>query len=111
MAKPPTTIDDSSVFVRDRDEGDQHPDRRRRRDREPHLVVRPGDRVENVDDDRRRGQRDHDQDERQVAQAAALGTTSARWPSTPVSATSPRIASSRPSALRTRISSPIPPIA
>ena len=40
-------------------------------DREPHLVVGPGDRVEDGDDDREQGQRDHDREERQVAEARA----------------------------------------
>ena len=63
---------DDDVLVRsarrDRDKADDRPERRRGADREPHLVVRPGDRVEDVDHDRRAGQRDHDHDERQVAE-------------------------------------------
>ena len=38
-------------------------------DREAHLVVGPGDRVDDRDDDREQGQRDHDQQEGQVPEA------------------------------------------
>ena len=43
---------------------------------EAHLLVGPGDRVEDRDDDGEQGQRDHDQQERQVAEArSALAAT------------------------------------
>ena len=62
-----------AVPARDGDEEDERADRRRDGDREAHLVVRPGDRVEDRGDHADERQRDHDQQEREVAEALALG--------------------------------------
>ena len=62
----PMTIVWSSRPRRERPEEQGRAGRRRGREREPHLLVGPGDRVPYGDDDCDQGQRDHEHEERQV---------------------------------------------
>ena len=55
-----------------RPEEDEHPERRRREQGEPLLLVGPRDRMQHVDDARDERQPDHHEQERQVAEPLAL---------------------------------------
>ena len=68
-ASDPSLIVASSLPVASAPKKTSAAEDRRRPDREAHLVVGPGDRVDDRDDDREQRQRDHDQQEGQVAEA------------------------------------------